>query len=86
MRRKRHPKKEVEAALRYAEDHDWRVETGGSHAWGKMYCPSNDNDCRCGEFCISSIWSTPRNSESHGKQIKRIVDNCRTRKSEDTEV
>jgi hypothetical protein len=85
MRRKRHPKKEVEAALQYAEDQGWRVETGGSHAWGAMYCPSNDKDCRCGEFCISSIWSTPRNSTNHGKQIKRIVDNCTARESGDTE-
>lgn len=29
-----------------------------------------------GEFCISSIWSTPRNAENHAKQIRRVVDNC----------
>ena len=45
----RHPKKAVEDALRYAEQHGWQVETGGSHAWGKIYCPNNDKDCRCGE-------------------------------------
>ena len=36
MVRSSHPKKEIEAALRHAEEEGWRVETGGSHAWGKM--------------------------------------------------
>ncbi len=43
--RPKHPKKEVEKALRYAETHGWRVEVGGSHAWGKIYCPYNDFEC-----------------------------------------
>jgi len=55
MARPPHPKKEVEAALRHAEENGWRVEVGGSHAWGRIYCPSNLADCRCGEFCITSI-------------------------------
>jgi len=76
MARKRHPKKEVEVALRYAEQKGWRVEVGGSHAWGKMYCPHNDKECRCGAFCISSIWSTPRNAGTHANQIRRVIDNC----------
>lgn len=75
-KRKPHSKPEVEKALKYAEGHGWRVEVSGSHAWGKMYCPYNDKDCRCGEFCVSSIWSTPKNAGNHAKQIKRIVDNC----------
>jgi hypothetical protein len=37
MPRKSHPKKEVEAALRYSESMGWRIEVGGGHAWGKMY-------------------------------------------------
>jgi hypothetical protein len=39
MVRKPHSKPDIEAALRHAEKHGWRVEIGGSHAWGKMYCP-----------------------------------------------
>ena len=50
MARSSHPKKEIEAALRHAESQGWRVEMGGSHAWGKIYCPYNDDGCRCGEF------------------------------------
>lgn len=76
MVRRKHPKQEVESALQYAEQNGWRVEMGGSHAWGKLYCPYNDNQCRCGEFCIASIWSTPRNPGNHAKQICRVVDNC----------
>jgi hypothetical protein len=78
--RARHPKKEVEEAIRHAEDNGWRVEVGGSHAWGKIYCPYNDTECRCGEFCIASIWSTPKNPGNQARQIKRVVDNCMRRK------
>ena len=49
MARSPHPKKEVEEALRHAEGQGWRVEVGGSHAWGRIYCPYNDEECRCGE-------------------------------------
>jgi hypothetical protein len=85
MPRKPHAKQEIEDALRYAEACGWRVEVGGSHAWGKIYCPYNDKECRCGEFCISSIWSTPKNAGTHAKQIKRVVDNCSTRKNVEKE-
>lgn len=81
MSRKKHSKKEIEAALVYAEKNGWRIEVGGGHAWGKMYCPFNDNECRCGEFCVSCIWSTPKNSQNHAKQIKRVVDNCTVNKA-----
>ncbi|HAI69422.1 MAG TPA: hypothetical protein DCM38_08305 [Gammaproteobacteria bacterium] len=76
MARKKHANKEIESALAYAEQQGFRVEVGGSHAWGKIYCPFNDKACRCGEFCISSIWSTPKNTTNHAKQIRRIVNNC----------
>ena len=76
MVRKKHPKKEIEKALKYAEDNAWNVEVGGSHAWGKIYCPYNAKECRCGEFCVTSIWSTPKNADNHAKQIYRVVDNC----------
>lgn len=81
MQRKVHPKKEVEEALQYAETYGWRVEVGGSHAWGKIYCPYNEKECRCGIFCIASIWSTPKSASNHAKQIQRIVDNCTILKS-----
>lgn len=82
MARKQHPKKEVENALQHAEAQYWTIEIGGSHAWGKMYCPYNDVECRCGEFCITSIWSTPKNAGNHANQLMRVVNNCTTRKNQ----
>lgn len=78
MNRRSHSKKEVESALGYAEINGWRVvpATGSGHAWGRMYCPYNDAECRCGEFCITSIWCTPRNATSHARTLRRIVENC----------
>jgi hypothetical protein len=61
MARPSHPKKEVEAALHHAEE---------------CYCPSNLADCRCGEFCITSIWSTPKNPGNHARALLRVVNNC----------
>ncbi len=82
MPRTKHPKKEVEDALEHAEANGWRVDVGGSHAWGKIYCPYNDDECRCGEFCITSVWSTPKNPGNHARQLKRVVDNCTTHKEQ----
>ena len=78
MTRKRHPERVIEDALRYAESRGWRVEPSRSHAhsWGKMYCPHMGPGWRCGEFCITSIWSTPRSSVNHARQILRVVDGC----------
>lgn len=39
MARAPHPKREIEAAIKHAEAEGWRVKVGGSHAWGKIYCP-----------------------------------------------
>ncbi len=80
-----HQNKEIAAALEYAVSKGWRIVEGGSHAWGQMYCPYNDKECRCGEFCRASIWSTPKNPQNHAKQIRRIVDNCIMQKNTDTD-
>ena len=80
MARSPHPKKEIEAALRHAQSQGWHVETGGSHAWGKIYCPYNNDGCRCGEFCIACIWSTPKNHGNHAPAILRVVDPCSVHK------
>lgn len=80
MVRKPHPKKDIEEALRHAEAAGWRISVGGSHAWGKMFCPYKEDVCRCGEFCVSSIWSTPKSPGTHAKALRRVVDNCTTHK------
>ncbi len=43
---------------------------------GPDLLPYNDEECRCGEFCITSVWSTPKNPGNHAKAIRRVVDNC----------
>ncbi|HKS11403.1 MAG TPA: hypothetical protein VJS90_00040 [Pseudomonas sp.] len=86
MSRPCHPKKEVEQALRHAESEGWRVETGGSHCWGKIFCPYTDTECRCGEFCIASVWSTPKNAGNFAKQLLRVIHNCTTHRAEKVAV
>ncbi|WP_431495470.1 hypothetical protein [Pseudomonas brassicacearum] len=76
MIRPTHPKKEIEETLRYAEVQGWRVDVGASHAWGRVYCPYKEVECRCGEFCITSIWCTPKNPGNHARALRRVVDNC----------
>lgn len=76
MSRPSHAKKDIEDVLRYVEGQGWKVRCGGSHAWGKIYCPYNSAECRCGEFCITCIWSTPKNPGNHARALRRVVDNC----------
>nr|WP_256452096.1 hypothetical protein [Luteibacter aegosomatissinici] len=76
MARRKHPKPDIEAAIRHAEAHGWRVVQGASHAWGRMFCPYNERDCRCGRHCISSIWSTPANPADHARNLRHVVDGC----------
>ena len=79
LKRAKHPRKSVESAIQFAESQNWRIHVGGSHAWGKMYCPFNQESCRCGEFCITSIWSTPRSEENHANALMRVVEKCEVR-------
>ena len=71
--RKKHPNKEIEQAIKYAESKLWRyLKTGKSaHAWGRLLCPLQNM-----EGCIMSVWSTPRDPTVHAKQIRRRVDAC----------
>ena len=79
MARQKHKIKEIEEVLQYAEQNGWVVEVHNkskSHAWGVMKCKNNDTNCWTGIYCSTSIWSTPKNSENHAKQLKRIIDKC----------
>jgi len=71
--RKRHPSKEIESAIKYAEQNAWcYIKAGTSaHAWGRLRCPQQNR-----EGCSLSIWSTPRNTIRHAKQIRSRVDQC----------
>ena len=78
MSRKRHPKKEVETALCRLEALGWSIEIrqGKGHAWGLVRCPNNKKDCRCGEFCQMSIYSTPRNPSRHAATLIKKAESC----------
>lgn len=74
MTRPKHPDKDVEAAIRYAEAHGWTLRKGGH--WGFLYCPYNDAECRCGTRCKAGVWSTPKNAGNHARQLREVVDGC----------
>jgi len=76
MSKKRHPNKEIEAALQYAEQNGWIIEAVSGHAWGVIKCPANNPACWNGIYCVQSIWSTPKNPTSHARLIRKIVDKC----------
>jgi hypothetical protein len=74
---KKHSNKEIRDALDFAEKNGWTIEKSKKgHAWGVMYCPNNDSECRCGIHCMTSIWSTPKSPSNHARQLKRIVEGC----------
>src|SRR5437899_11201418 len=59
--RDRHPKKDVEKALGYAEDERWTVyPTHSGHVWGVIRCPAR--------ICFLRVSSTPRNEGKRGQE------------------
>lgn len=79
MARKKHPNKEIEAAVCSAEEKGWKYRKVGSsaHAWGRLHCSFQNR-----EGCALSIWSTPRNAENHAKQIVRYIKKCPHKEAE----
>lgn len=69
MPRSRHPDKEVEAAVAYAEEQGWTVRTLGH--WGRLFCAHADRD-----GCQFGVNGTPRNAGAHARQIVRAVNRC----------
>ncbi|HEX8744039.1 MAG TPA: restriction endonuclease [Thermoleophilaceae bacterium] len=64
--RSRHPKKEVEQALRRLEADGWHVtERRGGHAWGDAMSPDGEQRVH--------IWSTPRQPSHHARQLLRAA-------------
>lgn len=74
--RPRHPNKEIEAALSYAEAPWMAGDTAPRSCLGKDCLPLNDQDCRCGAFCQESVWSTRRVPEHVARHIRRALDGC----------
>jgi len=73
MARSRHQKKEIEAAVAYAESRGWRFVKASSkaHIWGQLFCHQGTR-----QGCIIRIHSTPRFPKNHADTIRRAVDAC----------
>ena len=71
--RPKHPNKEIERAIQYAESKGWRYFPSGqsAHAWGRLLCFLESR-----EGHSMSVWSTPKSAENHARQIRRNVDSC----------
>ena len=72
-KRGKHPNKDIEQAIQYAESHGWIYQQPGAsaHAWGRLYCP-----LRTREGHIISVWSTPRDAAMHARMICQRVNKC----------
>ena len=71
--RNKHPNKEIEGAIKYAEQNGWTYKDSGksAHSWGQLLCPLHTR-----EGHTIYIWSTPRNTFNHAQQIRKLVDKC----------
>src|SRR6266404_7611438 len=65
-----HPNKHIREALKYAEEHGWRIIMSKGHAFCRILCGYGHGDCQ------KSVWSTPRNPEQHARDIRKKVDSC----------
>jgi hypothetical protein len=65
MARDRHQRKQVEAALRFAEGKGCQVEIRHSgHVWGWVVAPNGQR---------FSVWSTPKDADTAARMIRRFV-------------
>lgn len=71
MARSRHPIKDIEEAVSYAESRGWVFVRSGAHAWGILHCPERGRDGH--RF---SVYSTPRVPAAHARDLRRAVDRC----------
>lgn len=69
MARPRHPNKEIEAVVRYAESRGWTYVRAGGHAWGVLHCPARGG-------CLKYVYSTPRDPFAHARYLRREINKC----------
>ncbi|WP_017295438.1 hypothetical protein [Geminocystis herdmanii] len=74
--KKKHPHKKIREVIEYAQQKGWIIKESNGHAWGILYCPYNDKNCRSGKHCKISVWSTPTNPEYFAQHLKRAIDKC----------
>ena len=63
--RDRHQRKQVEEALKFAEQQGCGIEVRhAGHTWGEVVAPNGQR---------LRVWSTPRNADVAAKMIRRFV-------------
>ena len=70
---KRHPNKEIAAAVAEAVAAGWRVEKcpPRAHCWAVLYCPAAERGA-----CKLSVYGTPRVPENEARKIRRALRVC----------
>jgi hypothetical protein len=70
---KKHPNKQIRAAIEAAEQAGWQVVGAGksAHCFCKLRCGTPEHS----EHTMS-IWSTPKSPEEHAKTILRKIKQC----------
>ena len=74
---KRHPDKEVDAAVKAMRRAGWRIErnkTRAAHAWGKAFCPSEGQQAHW--ECAVSISGTPRSGANEARRLRHRIKRC----------
>jgi hypothetical protein len=70
----RHPKKEIDAPLKYAASKGWSIAKSlRGHCWGVIRCSHGRGGCQ------KSIWSTPKSPQNLAKAIADLQIIARTR-------
>ncbi len=65
MARERHQRKQVEAALRFAEEEGCQIDVLHSgHTWGQVVAPNGQR---------FRVWSTPKDADVAAKMIRRFA-------------
>ena len=70
---KKHPNKEIRAAIEYAKSEGWIFEESSGHPFGRLRCGTSDDEHKTHQL---SVWSTPKSAEVHARQIRKKVDQC----------
>ena len=69
MPRPRHPNKEIESAVKYAEAHGWEYVRQGSHVWGVLHCAGRGLDSRAPRSGASGRRERPQAERTPSRAI-----------------
>ena len=89
MVKKKHNKKDVNAAIREAESSGWVYEaSGNNHKVGYLMCSwyakngKPNTDCNNGKHCRQSVYGSPKNQSIAAKVIRKNCGKCNINKTQ----